>query len=395
MSLSICLVTRNEEANLDRLFRSIAGLADEVIVADTGSTDRTVPIAESHGAKVVPFAWRDDFAGARNFALEQATGNWILWLNPDEEWLAPGFPQARTLLDRADVLAYGVRVRDMAHAERPEHFSETLQLRLFPRRPDLRFVGRLHPDFATPVRDLAEREGKQVALAEIVLCRHAYLSVLTEAKLRWALHLLEMELLDRPGRLPYLIEYGRTLLRLNDPKGHEVLADAVDQLLPLRDAPAPPAIAEIGPLLEYLLTVPPAQSQCRLTADDARELALRWFPQSPPLLWRIAEDAFQRGDLGRAAVLLERLVQCGRTGSYDRSTGFDPSLIGEVALLNLGACRLRLGNLDGAAQCLRPLLSSKTHGARARQYLDTVENLQRKAVETKPAEGERASPASS
>src|SRR6516164_7686240 len=148
MSMSICLVTRNEEGKLDRLLRSVAGLAEEVIVADTGSTDRTVAIAQEHGAKVVVHKWRDDFAAARNYALDQATGNWILWLNPDEEWLAPGFQEARALLERTEALVYGVRVRDVAHADRPEQFSETLQLRLFPRRPDLRFVGRLHPDFA-------------------------------------------------------------------------------------------------------------------------------------------------------------------------------------------------------------------------------------------------------
>jgi hypothetical protein len=70
-------------------------------------------------------------------------------------------------------------------------------------------------------------------------------------------------------------------------------------------------------------------------------------------------------------------VQCGQTGFYDRSVGFDPSLIGETALLNLGACRLQLRDLEGAAHCLRQLLSSKTHQARARQYLDMVEKLQR------------------
>jgi hypothetical protein len=382
--MSICLVTRNEEGKLDRLLRSVAGLAEEVIVADTGSTDRTVAIAQEHGAKVVVHKWRDDFAAARNYALDQATGNWILWLNPDEEWLAPGFQEARALLERTEALVYGVRVRDVAHADRPEQFSETLQLRLFPRRPDLRFVGRLHPDFATPVREIAESEGKQVALSEIVLRRHAYQSVLTEAKLRWALNLLELELLDRPGRLPYLIEYGRTLLRLNDPKGHEVLADAVEQLARLRDAPSPPAVAEVGPLLEYLLTVSPTQSTCCLNADDARELALRWFPQSPPLLYRIAEHAFQRGQLRQAADLLERLVHCGQSGIYDRSTGFDSSLIGETALMNLGACRLGLGDLEGAASCLQPLLSSKVHGVRARRYLETVDTLRRPSMERNP-----------
>src|SRR6516164_1479948 len=110
MSLSICLVTRNEEGKLDRLLRSVAGLAEEVIVADTGSTDRTVAIAQEHGARVVMHKWRDDFGAARNFVLDQANGDWILWVNPDEEWLAPAVPQARALLDRTDILAYGVRV---------------------------------------------------------------------------------------------------------------------------------------------------------------------------------------------------------------------------------------------------------------------------------------------
>src|SRR5207245_9808580 len=109
--------------------------------------------------------------------------------------------------------------------------------------------------------------------------------------------------------------------------------EAGEQLLLLRDAPAASATA-VGLLLEYALTVSPAQSRCRLAREEARDLALRWFPQTPPLLWRIAENAFQRGELRTAAGLLERLVQCGQTGFYDRSVGFDPSLIGETALLN-------------------------------------------------------------
>src|SRR3954470_19000741 len=88
-SLSVCLVTRNEEANLPRALASVRGLANEVVVAETASADRTAQVAEGLGARVYPFAWDDDFAAARNAALERATSEWVLWLNPDEE-LAPG-----------------------------------------------------------------------------------------------------------------------------------------------------------------------------------------------------------------------------------------------------------------------------------------------------------------
>src|SRR5947209_8459800 len=90
MSLSVCLLTRNQETDLPRALRSVAGLADEVIVADTASTDGTARVAAALGAKVVQFPWNDDFAAGRNFAVGQATSDWILWLNADEELLPAG-----------------------------------------------------------------------------------------------------------------------------------------------------------------------------------------------------------------------------------------------------------------------------------------------------------------
>src|SRR5205807_1599715 len=139
------------------------------------------------------------------------------------------------------------------------------------------------------------------------------------------------------------IEYGLTLLHLNpnDPKGHAALGQATDQLIPLRNAAAPP-VPTVGALLEYLLNVPPQLSRSRILPAEAGELALRWFPDTPPLLWLLAQQAFQREEFHQAAVLLDRLVQLGRTGSYDRSVGFNPLVMGAPALMNLGICHLRL-----------------------------------------------------
>jgi hypothetical protein len=374
MPLSVCLLTRNEEKKIARSLESVAGLADQMIVADTGSSDGTVSIATRLGAQVCHCAWKDDFAAARDFALGHALEDWILWLNPDEELLLSSHALVRECLAREEAFGYYVVVRELTKAAQPDLFTETAQLRLFRRRSGCRSIGRLHPRFDPPLEEIARREGKQIYPVPIVLQRHAYLSELNEAKLRWAARLLELELHDRPGQLHFLIEYGRTLLLLNDPKGHTVLADAVEQILPVRAADGAP-LPEVQRLLEYLMTAKPGQSKSRLTTDEARELAGRWFPRSPPLLWRNAEYYFQREDFQRASGFLERLVQLGRTGDYDRSEAFDPSILGEPALMNLGACYTRLRELDKAEVCFLQLLGSKASHDQAAQNLVVVQSL--------------------
>ncbi len=76
MTTSLCLMVRNEEAALPGCLQSAADLADEIIVVDTGSTDRTKEIAANFGAKVFDFPWCDDFAAARNECIRHATGEW-------------------------------------------------------------------------------------------------------------------------------------------------------------------------------------------------------------------------------------------------------------------------------------------------------------------------------
>jgi glycosyltransferase involved in cell wall biosynthesis len=82
--LSICIITLNEEHDLPRLLKSIQGLGDEIVVVDSGSTDRTVEMARQGGARVLTRAWTD-YGEQKNFAASQASGDWILLLDADEE----------------------------------------------------------------------------------------------------------------------------------------------------------------------------------------------------------------------------------------------------------------------------------------------------------------------
>lgn len=82
--ISLCMIVKDEEELLPHCLASVQGAVDEMIVVDTGSSDRSPEIARQHGAVVVPFEWCDDFAAARNAGLEQASGDWILFLDADE-----------------------------------------------------------------------------------------------------------------------------------------------------------------------------------------------------------------------------------------------------------------------------------------------------------------------
>lgn len=84
MKLSQCMIVKNEEKNIERALSWGKDIVSEQIVVDTGSTDRTAEIAENMGAKVYHFTWIDDFAAAKNYAIEQATGDWIAFLDADE-----------------------------------------------------------------------------------------------------------------------------------------------------------------------------------------------------------------------------------------------------------------------------------------------------------------------
>ena len=375
MSLSLCLLTRNEEKNIARAVRSFADIADQIVVVDTGSTDRTVELAAEAGAEVHHLVWNDDFGAGRNFALHQARGDWIFWLNPDEELLPQSQEELRRCLTVNESLGYYVRVLELEQAERLDLFTETLQPRLFRREADVAYVGRLHPRLEPSLEEVAPKAGKQVSASGITLRHYAYLSVLSEDKLRWAARLFELELKDRPGQLHYLIEYGRTLLLLSDPKAHRILAEATEQVWAARDAPSPPT-ATVSRLLEYLITVSPEQSVSRLSREEACDLALRWFPASPPLLWKIALQDYATKNFRRASILLRQLVQLGRTGAYDRSASFDPTIIGESALMNLGNCYLQMGQLEPAQQCYQQVLDSKTYQTPALQNIGVIQRLQ-------------------
>ena len=84
LKITACYIVKNEEKNLSRSIESLKTAVDEIVVVDTGSTDKTIEIAKSYDAKVIETTWNDDFSTPRNLAIENASGDWIVFIDADE-----------------------------------------------------------------------------------------------------------------------------------------------------------------------------------------------------------------------------------------------------------------------------------------------------------------------
>ena len=102
ITLSLCMIVKNEEEVLGRCLKSISKEIDEIIVVDTGSTDDTKRIAESFGAHVYDFTWINDFAAARNFSFSLSKSDYNIWLDADDVISEKSLSELNTLKTELD-----------------------------------------------------------------------------------------------------------------------------------------------------------------------------------------------------------------------------------------------------------------------------------------------------
>ena len=152
--LSAVLIVKNEAVHIERCLRSVAPIADEIVVVDTGSTDDTLKIIAGLGlnVKLGSFAWCDDFAAARNAALELATGDWGLWIDADEELLEEGLGEVRQGLIRPHFGGFNLRIVNYTGDGSDTSTYTHSAMRLFQRLPGVRFEGRVHEQIIDTVK---------------------------------------------------------------------------------------------------------------------------------------------------------------------------------------------------------------------------------------------------
>lgn len=374
MAITACLLTRDESATVGASIRSLVDVVDQVLVVDTGSTDDTPDIARAAGADVRMVVWADDFAAGRNAALAQSRGDWILWVNPDETYLGPGRYELDALMRDDRIFGYFAGILSQDSVDEPSVPGQAWDLRLFRNRPGLAYVGRLHPAFEAAVVQEVTAEGLAVEMSSIRL-RSAGRSEpgpMTEHQARWTLFLVEKELNDRPGQIRYLIEAARLLRRLGDFRAEAAFAVAADAVFAARGAERPPT-DKVRYLLEIVLESSVDQPIGPIDRREALRLTLKWFRDSPPLLWTLAGSHHARGEFTEAAAVLEHLVELGETGKYDHSRPFPAEFVGDQARMNLAACYARIGRPAEARALFTGLLPHPRMGADAAKNLRVLD----------------------
>jgi len=142
MKISACIIAKNEEKNLPRLLESIKGKFDEIILVDTGSTDKTVEIAKSYGCKVYHRKWKG-FADARNYAVSKASGEWIWHFDADFELEEQEWKKALFYLKHLpkEIDAVAILIKNISSDDNAGISSNTFIHR---NKPDVRWVGKVH-----------------------------------------------------------------------------------------------------------------------------------------------------------------------------------------------------------------------------------------------------------
>jgi tetratricopeptide (TPR) repeat protein len=332
--LSAALIVRNEERFLATCLRSLVARVDEIVVVDTGSTDRSPEIAKSFGARLLHRAWTDDFSSARNASLDAASGEWILYIDADEEVVT--FDRGAVEADLADprTACYTVRLRPRAG------YTRYREHRLFRNRPDLRFHGIIHESLLPALTALREREGLRVGASAVALEHYGYAD--PRGKAARDLPLLRARLRSEPGHVYTLAHLGATLAAEGDLAGAEsAWRQGVEVVRELRSRTSGDSLPHLH-LARHLL-------EGQRDATALLEEGCRWFPDNHALTWLHAQNLVGRRRYAEAMPLFAKLATTDAALLDDGELAYDASIFGANAHAALGLCAFHLGRYAESA----------------------------------------------
>jgi tetratricopeptide (TPR) repeat protein len=328
LRLSLCMIVKDEEEMLPRCLEAVKPAVDEMIVVDTGSTDRTVEIAESFGARVLHHEWNGSFSDARNVSLEAATGDWFIYLDADEVLVAEDADRLRALTGHvwreAICLVETNYTGDIEDGTALTHNA----MRMFRNRPEYRFKGRLHEQVAYALPGyLPER----IEYTQLRIEHYGYLGVVRDAKekSRRNLELLEQQAAEGVESAFQSFNLGSEYLALGEidtavghfEKSWQMLAEDPGRLT----YPYVPTLVN--------RSVTALREAGRLDAADRRaDEGLELFPELTDLVFQQGWIERSRGDDAAARAKFTRCLEMGDAPSRYSSVVGTGSYLATMAL---------------------------------------------------------------
>jgi hypothetical protein len=332
------LIARNEASVITGCLESIQNHVDEIIVVDTGSSDETTGIAAHHGAKIVSFPWIDDFAAARNCALDAATSDWILYIDADERLVVPQGISIRDELGAPGVVALRMRLQPRTG------FSAYHEVRLFRRDRRIRFVGLMHERIIPSLMAVCAEDRKRIAISDLGIVHIGYDSDQTHKHHR-NLPLLRRAVIENPDRVYCWWHLGATLAGLGQLDNADAAwARAIE-------------VAERSTIAQEQAEASAAyQARAKLALERGLpalpiiEEGLRKRPSDHALKLIKARALIDLGEEKDAIALLDELLSHDPATFFDPSMAFDLRIFGEFASELKGWACFRLGRFQDSAE---------------------------------------------
>lgn len=239
MKISACVIVKNEEKNIGKWLSCASAIADEMIVVDTGSTDGTVEIVKSSNAKLHHFSWCNDFATAKNYAIDKAKGDWIVFLDADEYFTEESQKKLRRVVNgynkNKKIGGIMCRLTNINVDAHNRVIDSILQVRIFRNIPDIRYYGKVHENLRNKNKNremvfTKELEIYHTGYSTSISCSKAERNIVLLQE-RWQqenesddLIVLMMDAYNSLQRYDEAIKFGRMAIEKNlDPvgmKGH-------------------------------------------------------------------------------------------------------------------------------------------------------------------------------
>lgn len=298
-TVSLCMIVKNEQANLAECLASVAGLVNEIVVIDTGSTDKTREIAGRFAAKIHEFPWVDSFAAARNESLKHATGQWAFWMDADDRLDAANRDKLRTLFTslNGDNAAYCMKC--LCPPERPGGPATVVDhVRLFRNHPEIRWQYRVHEQILPAVN----RAGSDVRPTGVIIRHVGYLDpALRRRKHDRDMRLLDLDLRENPNDPFVEFNIGWNLEQIGKP------AEALPYLQRSlqRSQPSDSIVRKLFSLIMECHRQLGRPDVAMAACQDGRRI----YPDDAQLLFQEAHLRINGRDLQGAEQCLLRLIQ--------------------------------------------------------------------------------------
>jgi tetratricopeptide (TPR) repeat protein len=349
LRLSLCMIVRDEEQMLPRCLGAVADAVDEIVVVDTGSSDATIEIARSFGARVIEREWTGSFAEARNASFDAASGDWLMYLDADELLVREDLTLLRSLTGRTWREAFYLYQTHYTSDEEDGTAVAHNALRVFRNRPEYRFEGRLHEQIAQCLPGyLPER----IEATSVRVEHFGYVSAVRDARAKSARNIELLRLQQAEGEPTPFVHFnlGCEYAAAGDRAAALVEFERAWALLersPNRDG------HKFAPALLSRLVKALRVCDRPLDAVALAEHGLERFPGFTDLVLEQARAAVALDDGERAIELFERCIEMGDAPRRYTATVGSGSYLPRIHLAEL---RRDAGQLEQAIELLEHCL---------------------------------------